>query len=266
MSQIEQKLVDSAVTIAHLEDPHHTGLIEWIEQAGDTAVSLAIKLTRHRDAAVRAFAIGILAQSRDSNAARTAGRLGTLRRDRSPSVRVAVASGLGVMAGYGVPIPIHALRDLSYDRAVLVRESAASTLGLVKCRAATRILARLARDSASSVRSWAALGLGFYPHIERRIARNALAWLLADTVPEVEEEAIVALVKARDSRAIDALMLLLSKNPPSDLMLEAYMEWPRSDIRKLLEQWLERVQRSGDMGSKEKIEHALLTTSVRSRF
>jgi HEAT repeat protein len=105
-----------------------------------------------------------------------------------------------------------------------IRLSVAHALGgfsLMNDHQAIDALLELMRDEDERVRDWATFGLGVLGDADSPTIREALLERLSDNYPDAREEAMVALAKRKDLRALRILTELLQAEPILDCAEEA---------------------------------------------
>lgn len=126
-------------------------------------------------------------------------------KDNDHRIRVQAALALGVLKDPRAADPlIEALKDQD----ALVRSQAAASLGLIRDTKAVESLIQSLKDPQESVRKWSAWSLG-----ELSDTQAVEPLLLLTTDQPLQQEAIVALAKLKDTHGVDVLTRALkSKN------------------------------------------------------
>ncbi len=86
---------------------------------------------------------------------------------------------------------------------------------------AIQVLLKLTANQDEDVRDWATFGLGVLGNADTVEIRKALVARLSDPNEDAREEAIVALTKRHDPRALPCLIQMLKQPEPSTRVFEA---------------------------------------------
>lgn len=169
-------------------------------------------------------------------------------RDTSLEVRGAAVYALGFRyskSRFNRAFILSVLRKTVADAAVAVRRATMVALSDVTDKRAVPLLEQLLRDPDREIRDWTAFYLQS-TRLDSTAIRDALADMLNDECANARAEAVCALARLGDSRALPALRRELDVEAETikDIMVEAAADLGDASLLPQLEVWAERF--SGD--------------------